>query len=84
MFGEESRIGLPQGETSERSRLVTALKHVGRRKRSRILPLSDRKVRVDRSIKCHLRHTRDMALRLRVSVIKENILERIASGMSWK
>lgn len=49
-----------------------------------MLPRRAREVRVDRSSRCHLRHTREMELRVRVSVTKENILKRIKSGKSWK
>lgn len=62
---------------------MTDLKQVGSMKRSRALPRRVREVRVGRSRINHFRHTREAALRVRVSEIVENMLERITSGRSW-
>lgn len=82
-FGEDSSSGWPQGERKERSRLMTARKQVGRNNRSRILPRRVRDVRVARSSTSHLRQTRDIVFRVRVSVTKENMLVSMTPGKSW-
>jgi len=80
VVAEEQKSAWPHGERKERSRCVTCVKEVGMRCRSRAFPRRVSEMRVLRSKRKKLRHTRDNEFRVRVSETAEKTFNRISSG----